>query len=48
MIDPVTTLTVAGFVVAAALIVLARVIPDDYDRPAFAKRRMASQTKRFR
>ena len=47
MIDPLLTLTVAGFVLGAVLIVLARIIPDEYDRPAFAKRRVDSTLRRL-
>jgi hypothetical protein len=38
MNDPLLTLTVLGVVVGAALIVLARLIPDEYDQPALVRR----------
>lgn len=41
MIDPLMTLTAAALVLGAALLVLGRIIPDEYDRPALARRRAA-------
>ena len=46
MIDPLMTLTLAGFVLGSALLVLARVIPDEYDRPILAKRRISGAPRR--
>jgi len=47
MIDPLMTLTVAGFVLGATLLILARIIPDEYDRPALAKRRNSQANRRI-
>ncbi len=45
MIDPLMTLTVAGFVLGAAMLILARIIPDEYDRQALARSRAAAQRR---
>lgn len=45
MIDPLMTLTIAGFVLGLTMIALARLIPDEYDRPALIKRRTPPTTR---
>jgi len=47
MIEPLMTLTIAGFVLGSALLVLARLIPDEYDRPVVAKRRVSPAPRRL-
>ncbi|MDR3507606.1 MAG: hypothetical protein P4L64_06875 [Caulobacteraceae bacterium] len=45
MIDPLVTLAMAGFVFATALVLLGRIIPDNYDRAASARRKASPQRR---